>query len=87
MESSQLTSATATELIDLLEGETVSSVEITQAFIQRIQAVDQKVHAFLHLDEEDMIKQAKSSDERRSQGKSLTRLDGIPVGLKDVIQC
>ncbi len=85
MESSQLTSATATELIDLLEGETVSSVEITQAFIQRIQAVDQKVHAFLHLDEEDMIKQAKSSDERRSQGKSLTRLDGIPVGLKDVI--
>ena len=85
MESSLLTSATAAELINLLKGGSVSSVEITQAFIQRIQAVDQKVHAFLHLDEEDMINQAKSSDQRRAQGKSFGQLDGIPVGLKDVI--
>jgi len=67
MDSPDITSATATELIESLQSGSVSSVEITQAFIERIKAVDSKVHAFLHLDEEDMLSQAKKF--RPTQGK------------------
>ena len=47
--------------------------------------MDDQVHAFLHLDEEYMLEQAKASDCRRAEGKTLSPLDGIPIGLKDVI--
>ncbi|MFP6899801.1 MAG: amidase family protein, partial [Opitutales bacterium] len=76
---------TAAELGAALEGREISSVEVAQAFIDRVQAVDEKVHAFLHCDEEDFMVQAKASDERRAKGKSRGPLDGVPVGLKDVI--
>jgi len=75
----------ATELSQDLQAGTVSSVEITQAMIDRIDSVDGQVHAFLHIDKEDALAQAKASDERRAKGESLTPLDGVPVGMKDVI--
>lgn len=85
MSACDLTSSTAHELSQsLIEGKT-SSEEITRAFLSRIEQVDDRVHAYLHWDGEDMIAQAKRSDERRAQGKTLGPLDGIPIGLKDVI--
>ena len=75
----------ATELSQDLQAGTVSSAEITQAMLDRIDAVDEKVHAFLHIDKEDALAQAKASDERRANGESLSPLDGVPVGMKDVI--
>jgi aspartyl-tRNA(Asn)/glutamyl-tRNA(Gln) amidotransferase subunit A len=75
----------ATELSQDLQAGTISSVEITQAMIARIDAVDGQVHAFLHIDKEDALAQAKASDERRANGQSLSPLDGVPVGMKDVI--
>lgn len=76
---------TATELSQDLQGGTVTSVDITQAMIDRIDAVDEQVHAFLHIDKEDALDQAKASDDRRAKGESLSPLDGVPVGMKDVI--
>ena len=85
MIASDLTGSTAQELSRALgEGKT-SSEEITKAFLSRIEEVDERVHAYLHWDAEDMLAQAKRSDARRSQGQSKGPLDGIPVGLKDVI--
>ena len=52
----------ATELSQDLQAGTISSVEITQAMIDRIDAVDGQVHAFLHIDKEDALAQAKASD-------------------------
>ena len=75
----------ATELSLDLQAGTVSSVEITQAMIDRIDAVDGQVHAFLHIDKEDALAQAQASDGRRAKGESLSPLDGVPVGMKDVI--
>ena len=60
-------------------------MEIAQAFIDRTNAVDEKVHAFLHRDEENFLAQAKASDERREKGQARGPLDGVPVALKDVI--
>lgn len=68
----------------LAEG-SVSSVELTQAVIDRTRAVESAVKAFNSDDEADALRQAAASDQRRAAGQSKGALDGIPVGLKDVI--
>ena len=85
MSSAVLLEKTAVELSDLLRNKEITSEEITKAFLKQINRIDDQVHAFLHLDEQDFLTQAKESDKRRAQGKSLSPLDGIPVALKDVI--
>ncbi|MDR0418286.1 MAG: Asp-tRNA(Asn)/Glu-tRNA(Gln) amidotransferase subunit GatA [Puniceicoccales bacterium] len=75
----------AEDLLQMLAKKSLSSVELTQIFLKRIKAVDPKIQAFLSLDEERSLQQAKASDERRAKGKLLGLLDGIPVGMKDVI--
>ena len=76
---------TAAELGECLAQGEASAVEIADAFVARATAVDEKVHAFLHRDDEDFLAQAKRSDERRANGQSRGALDGVPVALKDVI--
>jgi aspartyl-tRNA(Asn)/glutamyl-tRNA(Gln) amidotransferase subunit A len=76
---------TATDLAGMLARGEVSSVELTRAVIGRTAAVDDRVQAFLHRNEEGALAQARASDERRAAGRALGPLDGIPVSIKDVI--
>ncbi|HKK19222.1 MAG TPA: Asp-tRNA(Asn)/Glu-tRNA(Gln) amidotransferase subunit GatA [Opitutales bacterium] len=76
---------TITELSAALEAGEITSVQLMQAVIDRTAAVDERVKAFLSYDANDALAQAKASDERRSAGKALGPLDGIPVGIKDVL--
>ena len=85
MSDSEICSLTGLEISQGLSSGKFSSEEVTLAFINRIKVVDDKVHAFLSYDEEDMLNQAKSSDQRRASGQLLGSLDGVPVCLKDVI--
>ena len=73
------------ELGALLETKAVSSVELTRAVIARTKAVDGRVRAFNSYDEADAIAQAAASDVRRAAGQARGPLEGIPIGLKDVI--
>lgn len=68
-----------------LEAKTLSAVELTQAVIARTRAVEPRVHAFNSQDEADALAQAAASDARRVAGQSRGPLEGIPIGLKDVI--
>jgi aspartyl-tRNA(Asn)/glutamyl-tRNA(Gln) amidotransferase subunit A len=68
----------------LAEGST-SSVELTQAHLDQIAAVDNDVKAFLHVDAEGALAQAKSVDAKRKSGEKLSPLAGIPLALKDVL--
>ena len=68
----------------LAAGET-TSVELTQAFLDRISAVDGQVHAFLHVDAEGALAAARASDERRAAGRLASALDGVPIAVKDVL--
>jgi aspartyl-tRNA(Asn)/glutamyl-tRNA(Gln) amidotransferase subunit A len=76
---------TAAELSRLLEAKEISAVELMKETIERVRAVDGKVQAFNHFDEEDALAQAAASDARRAAGESRGPLDGIPVGIKDVL--
>jgi aspartyl-tRNA(Asn)/glutamyl-tRNA(Gln) amidotransferase subunit A len=76
---------TIAELADALASRRLSSVELMQAVIARTKAVDSRVRAFNSFDETDALNQARASDARRAAGQARGTLDGIPVGLKDVI--
>src|SRR6186713_1318348 len=76
---------TATQLADLLQTGKLTSVALVQAYLERIAAVDSRVKAFNSYDAVNALAQAKASDERRVAGQARGPLDGIPVGLKDVI--
>ena len=76
---------TAAELADALAAGETTSVELTEAHLARIDAVDVEVHAFLHVDRAGALEQARESDERRAAGRSVGPLDGVPVAVKDVL--
>jgi aspartyl-tRNA(Asn)/glutamyl-tRNA(Gln) amidotransferase subunit A len=76
---------TITELAAALKAGEVTSVELTQAIIDRTAAVDEQVKAFISYDADDALAQAKASDARRAAGEARGPLDGIPIGIKDVL--
>ncbi|MBM3872324.1 MAG: Asp-tRNA(Asn)/Glu-tRNA(Gln) amidotransferase subunit GatA [Verrucomicrobia bacterium] len=73
------------ELSAALQARRISAVDLMQAVIARTRAVEDRVHAFNSYDFEDALAQARASDERRARGEARGPLDGIPIGLKDVI--
>ncbi len=68
-----------------MQGGEVTSVEVTQACLDRIDAVDGQVHAFLHVDRDAALETARGIDELRSTGAALGPLAGVPLALKDVL--
>ncbi|MBD8080473.1 Asp-tRNA(Asn)/Glu-tRNA(Gln) amidotransferase subunit GatA [Cellulosimicrobium arenosum] len=82
---SDLTRLSAAELAARLGAGDVSSVEVTQAHLDRIDQVDESVHAFLHVSSEDALATARDVDARRASGDELHPLAGVPVAVKDVV--
>jgi len=79
-----LTRLSAADLAAKLASREVSSVEATQAHLDRIAAVDGDVHAFLHIST-DALDTAALVDAARSRGDELGELAGVPVAIKDVL--
>ncbi|MCU1508139.1 MAG: gatA [Glaciihabitans sp.] len=75
---------TASSLGEMLAAGEVSSVEVTQAHLDRIAAVDADVHAFLHVNA-GALDAAAAVDKRRSAGEVLGPLAGVPIAIKDVL--
>jgi aspartyl-tRNA(Asn)/glutamyl-tRNA(Gln) amidotransferase subunit A len=80
-----LTRRTADELAQSLAAKEVSSVEVTQALVDRIGAVDGAIHAFLHVDADGALATAADIDDRRARGEQLSYLAGVPIAVKDVL--
>jgi aspartyl-tRNA(Asn)/glutamyl-tRNA(Gln) amidotransferase subunit A len=75
----------ATEMATALEKGEISAVELTKAHLDRIAAVDGEVKAFLYVDNEGALAQARDVDQRRKSGEKLSPLAGVPLALKDVM--
>ena len=76
---------TASQMASILIAGETTSVELTQAHLDRIAAVDPDVHAFLFVDSEGALEQAAAVDEKRADGQKLAPLAGVPLALKDVM--
>ncbi|NWG35103.1 MAG: Asp-tRNA(Asn)/Glu-tRNA(Gln) amidotransferase subunit GatA [Chloroflexi bacterium] len=81
----QLHTLTIQEAHQLLVTKQVSSVELTQAFLQRIREIDPKIKAYVTVSEELALEQARKADERIAKGENVTPLTGIPFSIKDCI--
>jgi len=62
----------------------ITSVELTEAFLRRIEALNPKLNAFLAVTADLALEQARQAD-RRLKTKSAAPLTGIPIAIKDVI--
>lgn len=72
---------------ELLSKKEVSSVELTETALRRIDALDSKLHAFLTVDREGALKTARAADDAQSRSRSpleLGPLHGVPVAVKDL---
>ena len=76
---------TAAQMAEALAKGETTSVELTQAHLDRVAAVDGQVKAFLHVDTEGALAQAKDVDARRAKGEKLSPIAGVPLALKDVL--
>jgi aspartyl-tRNA(Asn)/glutamyl-tRNA(Gln) amidotransferase subunit A len=80
-----LTRLSAVDLGAAIARGEASAVDVARAHLDRIDAVDASVHAFLHVDRDGALAAAAETDERRSRGELRGPLDGVPLALKDVL--
>ena len=80
-----VTRMTAAQVAGLISSGDASAVEVATAHLDRIAAVDVRVHAFLHVDRDGALAAARAVDEKRARGEELGPLAGVPVAVTDVI--
>ena len=79
-----LTFASAVDLARLYRSRKVSPLEVVQALLERIDAVNPQVNAFVTLAREAALWEARRATAALKRGATLPPLFGIPVGIKDV---
>ncbi|MCP6726574.1 MAG: Asp-tRNA(Asn)/Glu-tRNA(Gln) amidotransferase subunit GatA [Patescibacteria group bacterium] len=78
-------SYTIEELSQKLAKQEISSLELTKAYLDSIKKQDKNIHAFLSVDEALALADAKKADTLLKDAKNITKLTGIPYGVKDAI--
>lgn len=73
------------ELSSMLKAKEVSSVEITESVLKRIEDVDGKIGGYISVASEKAVEQAKEADAKIASGESVSDICGIPVAVKDNI--
>lgn len=74
----------AAELADSYRLRQLAPTEAAQAFLDRIEALNGEINAFCLVDPDETLAQARASEARLDGGEPLSRLDGVPVAVKDV---
>jgi aspartyl-tRNA(Asn)/glutamyl-tRNA(Gln) amidotransferase subunit A len=75
--------ATVTELSSALAAKKISSVELTKLFLERIERLNARLNAFITVDPERSLAEARAADARRARGEGGPLL-GVPLAHKDI---
>lgn len=85
LRSQELCEKSARALAAMLRAGDITSVELTEMFLSRIEQLNPKLNAFLYVDVEGALAEAKSVDADRAAGKELPEFAGVPIAIKDNI--
>ena len=85
MDLTNLHALSASDAARLIRDGVISSAQLVDACLARIEAVDPEVQAWAFLDPDLARAQATAADEYRLSGRPLGPLHGVPVGVKDII--
>jgi aspartyl-tRNA(Asn)/glutamyl-tRNA(Gln) amidotransferase subunit A len=80
-----LTRLSAADVAATIAAGEASAREVTQAHLDRIEAVDPQVHAFLQVDTQGALAAADAVDAKRAAGEALSPLAGVPLAMKDIV--
>lgn len=80
-----LNQLTAHEIINLIRKKKITAYEVMQDIFNQIDRVDNLIRAFLFLNKEEALKQAKEIDIKVKNGEKLPPLAGVAVAIKDII--
>ena len=83
MASANPVSMTIREAHELLKSKKVTSRELTEAVLRRIEAVDDSVKSFVTVTADVALEMADAADKRIASGQSIEPLTGVPVAIKD----
>ena len=80
---SELVKKNASELVELLHTGEITSVELTQAFLDRIEKLNPVLNSYLHVNTKEALATAAEVDRKRAAGEKLPKLAGLPIAVKD----
>ena len=85
MAAQDLTKLSIAQVSELIKSLQVSPVELTDATLARIDEMDGTINAYITVMEDQARKSAKEAERRIMDGQYLGPLDGVPIGLKDIV--
>jgi len=82
---SDLARLTAQAALAGMERDEISSVELVEACLAQVEARESTIQAFAYIDHAHALAQARAADDARNSGRGVGPLNGLPVGIKDII--
>lgn len=80
-----ITSLTGIQIGELVNSKQISAVDVIKAFIHKIDSENYRTNAFVYLNFEEALREAKQLDLRLNNGEVVGPLAGVPIGLKDFL--
>jgi len=85
VKDAEILSLFVTDMVTLLSDKKLSSVEITKAYLDSISRQQKSINAYITVLYDEAIAQAEKADNARASGEATSRINGIPVAIKDNI--
>lgn len=84
-EKSKILEKSIAEISKMLDNKEINSTQLTTLVLEKIKSEDPQIKAFITICEKEALEQAKQSDGRIKKNKRLSKLDGVPISIKDLI--
>ena len=73
------------ELASKIKSAEISSVEVCEKYIERINKFERDIKAWAYFDKKVLLEKAAEADEHRKSGKPVGPLHGVPIAVKDIV--